>query len=76
MKCVLDARHLNSNTKQSNETWPIEHLACQLALPKTKYKCTLKITIHKTDIALHLDIDSVMTRVLLLHNTLDHDMTT
>ena len=36
---------------------------------------TTKITIHKTDIALHLEIDSGMTRVLLLHNTLDHDMT-
>ena len=33
------------------------------------------MTIHKTDIALHLEIDLVMTRVLLLHNTLDHDMT-
>ena len=36
---------------------------------------TTKITIHKTYIALHLEIDLVMTRVLLLHNTLDHDMT-
>ena len=27
------------------------------------------------DIALHLEIDLVMTRVLLLHKTLDHDMT-
>ena len=24
IKCVLDARHLNSNTEQSNESWPIE----------------------------------------------------
>ena len=32
-------------------------------------------TIHKADIALHLEIGLVMTRVLLLHNTLDHDMT-
>ena len=32
-------------------------------------------TLHETDIALHLEIDSVMTRILLLHNTLDHDMT-
>ena len=31
--------------------------------------------VHKTDIALHLEIDSVTTRVLLLHNTLDHDIT-
>ena len=34
-----------------------------------------KTTIHKIDIALHLEIHLVMTRVLLLHNTLDHDMT-
>ena len=27
----------------------------------------------KPDIALHLEIDLVMTKVLLLHNTLDHD---
>ena len=33
-------------------------------------------TIHKTDIALHLEIGLVMTRVLLLHKTLDHDLTT
>ena len=31
-------------------------------------------TIHKTDTVLHLEIDLVMTKVLLLHNTLDHDM--
>ena len=36
---------------------------------------TIKNTIHKTDIALHLEIDSVKTRRLLIHNTLDHDMT-
>ena len=34
-----------------------------------------KIQTHKTDIALHQEIDSVMTEALLLHNTLDHDMT-
>ena len=27
LKCVLDARHLNSNTEQSDESWPIESLA-------------------------------------------------
>ena len=34
-------------------------------------------TIHKTDTALHLEIviDLVITKVLLLHTTLDHDMT-
>ena len=35
-----------------------------------------KTTIHKTDIALQLEIDLEMTRVLLLIKTLDHDMTT
>ena len=30
--------------------------------------------IHKTDTVLHLEIDLAMTKVLLLHNTLDHDM--
>ena len=30
--------------------------------------------IHKIDIVLHLAIDLAMTKVLLLHNTLDHDM--
>ena len=34
---------------------------------------TTKI-IHKIDTVLHLEIDLVMTKVLLLHNTLDHDM--
>ena len=29
--------------------------------------------IHKIDTVLHLEIDLVMTKVLLLHNTLDHD---
>ena len=31
-------------------------------------------TIHKIDTVLHLEIDLVMTKVLLLHTTLDHDM--
>ena len=31
-------------------------------------------TIHKIDTVLHLEIDLVMTKVLLFHNTLDHDM--
>ena len=31
-------------------------------------------TIDKIDTVLHLEIDLVMTKVLLLHNTLDHDM--
>ena len=32
-------------------------------------------TIHKTDTVPHLEIDFITTKVLLLHNTLDHDMT-
>ena len=36
---------------------------------------TLKIkTIHKIDTVLHLEIDLVTIKVLLLHTTLDHDM--
>ena len=31
IKCVLDARHLNSNTEQLDESWPVEPLAPQLA---------------------------------------------
>ena len=31
-------------------------------------------TIHKIDTVLHLEIDLVMTNVLLLHTTLDYDM--
>ena len=34
-----------------------------------------KTTIHKLDVALHLEIDLVMTKILLLHNTLDQDLT-
>ena len=37
-ECVLDARHLNSNTEQSDESWPIEPLATQLARANKKYK--------------------------------------
>ena len=36
----------------------------------------LKTQIHKTDIALHQETDSAMTKILLLHNTLDHNMIT
>ena len=38
VKCVLDARHFHSNTEQSDESWPIEHLAPQLARANKKYK--------------------------------------
>ena len=37
---------------------------------------TTTVIIHKTDITLHPEIDLVMTKVLLLHKTLDHEMTT
>ena len=42
-KCVLDARHLNSNTEQSDESWPIEPLAPQLARANKKYKCSIDL---------------------------------
>ena len=34
IKCVLDARHLNSNTDQSDELWPVEPFAPQLHNPR------------------------------------------
>ena len=40
IKCVLDARHLNLNTEQSDESWPIELLPSQLARANKKYKST------------------------------------
>ena len=45
-KCVLDARHLNSNTEQSDESWPIEPLAPQLAGANKKYKLPLTLCMH------------------------------
>ena len=43
IKCVLDARHLNSNTEQSDESWPIEPLAPQLAQANKKYKSAIDL---------------------------------
>ena len=43
IKCVLDARHLNSNTEQSDESWPIEPLASQLARANKKYKSAIDL---------------------------------
>ena len=43
IKCVLDARHLNSNTEQSVESWPIEPLAPQLARANKKYKSAIDL---------------------------------
>ena len=41
IKCLLDARHLNSITDQSDEPWPIELLAPQLARANKQYKCAI-----------------------------------
>ena len=38
IKRVIDARHLNSNPEQSDESWPIELLAAQIARANKKYK--------------------------------------
>ena len=43
IKCVLDARHPYSNTKQSDESWPIEPLAPQLARANKKYKSAIDL---------------------------------
>ena len=43
IKCVLDARHFNSNTEQSDESWPIEPLAPKLARANKKYKCAIDL---------------------------------
>ena len=43
IKCVLDARHLNSNTEQSDLSWPIEPLAPQLARANKKYKSDIDL---------------------------------
>ena len=43
INCVLDARHLNSNTEQSDEFWPIEPLAPQLARANKKYKYAIDL---------------------------------
>ena len=43
IKCVLDARHLNSNTEQSDGPWPSEPLASQLARANIKYKSAIDL---------------------------------
>ena len=43
IKCVLDARHLNSNTEQSDESWPIEPLAPQSARANEKYASAIDL---------------------------------
>ena len=39
----MDARHLNSNTDQSSESWPLEPLATQLARANKKYKSAIDL---------------------------------
>ena len=48
IQCVIDARHLSSNTEQSNESWPIEPLAPQLAreTKSTNLQLTLCMPMH------------------------------
>ena len=43
IKCVLDARHLNSNTEQSDESRPIEPIVPQLSRATKKYKCAIDL---------------------------------
>ena len=43
INCVLDARHLNSNTEQSDESCPIEPFAPELARASEKYKCPIDL---------------------------------
>ena len=42
-KIVLDARHLNSDTDQLYEHWPLEPLATKLARTNKKYKCAIDL---------------------------------
>ena len=42
-KVLLDTRHLNSNTDQSFESWPIEPLAPQLARATKKHKSAIDL---------------------------------
>ena len=43
IKGVSDARHLNSNTEQSEEFWPIEHLAPMYTHPLMKKQSNLQV---------------------------------
>ena len=43
IKVVLDARHLNSNTDQELQSWPIELLAPQSARANKKYKSIIDL---------------------------------
>ena len=39
----MDARHLNSNTDQSSESWPLEPLATELARSNKKFKAAIDL---------------------------------
>ena len=43
IKCVSNARHLNSNTEQSDESWSRKPFAPQLARANKKYKCAIDL---------------------------------
>ena len=43
IKCVLDARNLNANTEQSDESWPIKPFAPQFARANIKDKCAIDV---------------------------------
>ena len=71
-----------------DQNLPKSHLCNTFVLPQTTeqndmihaievviHERTNTKTVHRKDKALHLEIELVMTKVLLLHNTLDHDMT-
>ena len=61
IKCVLDARHLNSNTEQSDESWPIEPLAPQLARANKKYKSAIDLMYAYAHIPLDEDTIKLTT---------------
>ena len=46
-KNVLDAGHLNTNTNQSSESWPLEPLATQLARAENKTNLHFILCLHK-----------------------------
>ena len=59
-----------SQTTEQNDM--IDNIEVEVHQKKNYYT---KKTDSQTDIALHLEIDLVMTRILLLHITHNHDMT-
>ena len=55
IEVVLDARHLNSNTDQAFESWPIEPLASQLAPANKKYKSAIDLMYAYAHAPVHED---------------------